>query len=271
MSKIVILGGSFGGLTAAFELKRLLGKTADITLLSDTDKFVFIPSLPWLAMGWRKAENITLPLKPILERKGITFINEEVKGVDAESSKVVTASKEIPYDYLIIATGPHLAFEEVPGFGPDKGYTECVFTLGQAEKANRAWNKFLEEPGAIVTGSVQGVSCFGPPYEYAFEIDYELRRMKIRHKAPIVFVTSEPYIGHFGIGGLRNSKRIMEDEFAKRDIKVIVNTAVEEFAQDEVRLKDGSKIPHKLAMFAPCDERRSCCSASWKSKRVYPC
>lgn len=251
MPKIVILGGSFGGLTAAFELKRLLGKTADITLLSDTDKFVFIPSLPWLAMGWRKAENITLPLKPILERKGITFINEEVKGVDAESSKVVTASKEIPYDYLVIATGPHLAFEEVPGFGPDKGYTECVFTLGQAEKANRAWNKFLEEPGAIVTGSVQGVSCFGPPYEYAFEIDYELRRMKIRHKAPIVFVTSEPYIGHFGIGGLRNSKRIMEDEFAKRDIKVIVNTAVEEFAQDEVRLKDGSKIPHKLAMFAP--------------------
>lgn len=251
MAKIVILGGSFGGLTAAFELKRLLGKTADITLLSDMDKFVFIPSLPWLAMGWRKAEDITVPLKPILERKGITFINEEVKGVDAESSKVVTASKEIPYDYLVIATGPSLAFEEVPGLGPDKGHTECIFTLEQAERANKAWNKFLEDPGAIVTGSVQGVSCFGPPYEYAFEIDYELRRMKIRHKAPIVFVTSEPYIGHFGIGGLRNSKRIMEDEFAKRDIKVITNTAVEEFVPGEARLKDDSKIPHKLAMFAP--------------------
>ena len=251
MAKIVVLGGSFGGLTAAFELKRLLGKTADITLLSDMDKFVFIPSLPWLAMGWRKAENITIPLKTILERKGITFIHEEVKGVDAEPSKVVTASKEIPYDYLVIATGPSLAFEEVPGLGPDKGHTECIFTLEQAGKANKAWNRFLEEPGAIVTGSVQGVSCFGPPYEYAFEIDYELRRMKIRHKAPIVFVTSEPYIGHFGIGGLRNSKRIMEDEFAKRDIKVITNTAVEEFAPAEVRLKDGSKIPYKLAMFAP--------------------
>lgn len=251
MAKIVVLGGSFGGLTAAFELKRLLGKTADITLLSDTDKFVFIPSLPWLAMGWRKPEDITVPLKPILERKGITFIHEEVKGVDAEPSKVVTASKEIPYDYLVIATGPFLAFEEVPGLGPDKGHTECIFTLDQAGKANKAWNRFLEEPGAIVTGSVQGVSCFGPPYEYAFEMDYELRRMKIRHKAPIVFVTSEPYIGHFGIGGLRNSKRIMEDEFAKRDIKIMANTAVEEFVSAEVRLKDGSKIPHKLAMFAP--------------------
>ncbi|MBU4320988.1 MAG: NAD(P)/FAD-dependent oxidoreductase [Thermodesulfovibrionales bacterium] len=251
MAKIIVLGGSFGGLTAAFELKRLLGKTADITLLSDMDKFVFIPSLPWLAMGWRKPEDITVPLKPILERKGITFIHEEVKGVDAESSKVVTASKQIAYDYLVIATGPHLAFEEVPGLGPDKGHTECIFTLEQAERANKAWNKFLEEPGAIVTGSVQGVSCFGPPYEYAFEIDYELRRMKIRHKVPIVFVTSEPYIGHFGIGGLRNSKRIMEDEFAKRDIKVITNIAVEEFASAEMRLKDGTKIPFKLAMFAP--------------------
>jgi sulfide:quinone oxidoreductase len=251
MPKIVILGGSFGGLTAAFELKRLLGKTADITLLSDTDKFVFIPSLPWLAMGWRKAEDITLPLKPILERKGIVFIHGEAKGVDADASKVITGTHEIHYDYLVISTGPHLAFEEVPGFGPDKGYTECVFTLGQAEKANRAWNKFLEEPGAVVTGAVQGVSCFGPAYEYAFEVDAELRKRKIRSKAPIVFVTSEPYIGHFGIGGLRNSKRIMEDELAKRDIKIIANTAVEEFAPAEVRLKDGSKIPYKLAMFAP--------------------
>ncbi|MDI6744120.1 MAG: FAD-dependent oxidoreductase [Thermodesulfovibrionales bacterium] len=251
MAKIVILGGSFGGLTAAFELKRLLGKAGDITLLSDMGKFVFIPSLPWLAMGWRKPEDITLPLRPILERRGIKFIHAEAKGVDADSAKVVTALGEIPYDYLVIATGPSLAFEEVPGLGPDKGHTECIFTLEQAERTNKAWNRFLEEPGPIVTGSVQGVSCFGPPYEYAFEMDYELRRMKIRHKAPIVFVTPEPYIGHFGIGGLGNSKRIMEDEFAKRDIKVITNAAVEEFVPAEVRLKDGSKIPHKLAMFAP--------------------
>lgn len=251
MAKIVVLGGSFGGLTAAFELKRLLGKTADITLLSDMDKFVFIPSLPWLAMGWRKADDITVPLKPILERKGITFIHGEAKGIDADASKVITGTHEIHYDYLVISTGPHLAFDEVPGLGPDKGHTECIFTLDQAEMANKAWNRFLENPGAIITGAVQGVSCFGPAYEYAFETDAELRKRKIRNKAPIVFVTSEPYIGHFGIGGLRNSKRIMEDEFAKRDIKVITNTAVEEFVPGEARLKDGSKILHKLAMFAP--------------------
>jgi len=251
MARIVVLGGSFGGLTAAFELKRLLGKKAEVTLLCDDDKFVFIPSLPWLAMGSRKAGDITLPLKAILERKGIAFIHEAAKGVDADASKVITLTKEVPYDYLVIATGPSLAFEEVPGLEPAKGYTECIFTLDQAERANKAWNRFLENPGPVVTGSVQGVSCFGPPYEYAFEVDTELRTRKIRNKVPIVFVTSEPYIGHFGIGGLRDSKRMMEDEFARRDIKIFANTAVEEILPDEVRLKDGTRIPFKLSMFAP--------------------
>jgi sulfide:quinone oxidoreductase len=251
MARIVVLGGSFGGLTAAFELKRLIGKKAEVTVLCDDDKFVFIPSLPWVAMGSRQAGDITVALKPILERKGMVFIHEAARGVDADKSKVISATKEIPYDYLVISTGPYLAFEEVPGLGPEKGYTECIFTLEQAEKTNMAWNKFLEDPGPVVTGSVQGVSCFGPPYEYAFEIDTELRRRRIRHKVPIVFVTSEPYIGHFGIGGLKNSRRMMEDEFAKRDIKVMVNTAVEEILPNEVRLKDGTNIPFKLSMLAP--------------------
>lgn len=251
MAKIVILGGSFGGLTAAFEIKRLLGKKADITVLSDDDKFVFIPSLPWLSMGWRKAADITLSVKPILERKGIAFIHEKAKGIDADAYRVITETRELQYDYLVIATGPYLAFEEVPGLGPETGHTECIFTLNQAEKTYRAWNKFIEAPGSIVVGSVQGVSCSGPPYEYTFEIDAELRRRKMRHKVPITFVTSEPYAGHFGIGGLRNSKRMMEDEFAKRDIRIIANTAIEEFTPGEVKLKDGTKLRFKLSMFAP--------------------
>ncbi len=251
MARIVIIGGSFGGLTVAFELRRLLGKDTDITLLCDMDRFVFIPSLPWVAMGWRRAEEISLPLKGILASKGIHFIHSAAQSVDPERSIVKTGDREFPYDYLVVSTGPYLAFEEVPGLGPENGYTECIFTLEQAERANRAWNRLLENPGPVVIGSVQGVSCFGPPYEYAFEVDTELRRMKMRHRVPIFFVTSEPYVGHFGIGGLGKSRRIMEDEFAERDIRVMVNQAVEEITPEDVRLKDGTRLPFRLAMFAP--------------------
>ncbi|HDH05612.1 MAG TPA: sulfide:quinone reductase [Nitrospirae bacterium] len=251
MAKIVILGGSFGGLTTAFELKRRLGKKADITLLCDVDSFVFIPSLPWVSMGWRRPEAITLSLDKILTSKGIKFIHEEAVGVDANASRVIAKTREVQYDYLVIATGPALVFSSVPGLGPEGGYTECIFTLEQAKRTRKAWDRFLENPGPIVVGSVQGVSCFGPTYEYAFEVDAELKKRKMRHKVPITFVTSEPYIGHFGMSGLKNSRRIMEDEFANRDIKIIANQAVEEFTPEEARLKDGTKLPFKLAMFAP--------------------
>ena len=251
MAKIVVIGGSFGGLTAAFELRRLLGKKAEITLLCDIDKFVFIPSLPWVSMGWRRAEEVTLPLDRILLPRGIEFRHLEATGVDADSSKIVTASGSIPYDYLVISTGPALSFSAVPGLGPEGGNTECIFTLEQAERAKLAWDKFIEDPGPMAIGSVQGVSCFGPPYEYAFEVDMELRRRKLRHKVPIHFITSEPFIGHFGVGGMGASESWMKDEFAEKDIKVLTNQVVEEFAPGEVRLKDGEKIPFKLGMFAP--------------------
>jgi sulfide:quinone oxidoreductase len=251
MSKIVVLGGSFGGLTAAFELKRLLGRNADVTVLSEDDRFVFLPSLPWLIMGWRKPEDITLNVGEILKHKGIDFVHEAAKQVDADSSKVFTATKELSYDYLVISTGPYLSFEEIPGLGPEKGYTACTFTLDHAVKTGQTWQKLLETPGPIVLGSSQMVSCFGPSYELAFEMDAELKRRKMRHKVPIIYLTSEPYPGHMGVGGLGNSKRFIEDEFAERGIKPIVNQAIEEVTPGEIKLKDGNKIPFKLAMIAP--------------------
>lgn len=251
MSRIVILGGSFGGLTAAFELKRLLGREAEVTVVSDDDRFVFLPSLPWLIMGWRRPEDITLRISGILKAKGIDFVHAAAQQVDPDASKVSTAAGNISYDYLVISTGPHLSFDEIPGLGPDKGYTDCTFTLDHAVRTAVNWQKLLESPGPVVVGSSQMASCFGPSYELAYEIDMELRRRKMRHKVPLLYLTSEPYLGHMGVGGLGNSKRFFEDTFAEKEIKAVVNQAIEEVTPEEVRLKDGTRIPYKFAVLAP--------------------
>lgn len=56
--KIVILGGGLGGTTCAFALRHALGGSAEITLVSDSPRFSFLPSNPWVAVGWRKADEV---------------------------------------------------------------------------------------------------------------------------------------------------------------------------------------------------------------------
>jgi sulfide:quinone oxidoreductase len=251
MKKIVVLGGSFGGLTAALEIKRLLGGGADVTLISADKNFVFLPSLPWLIMGSRRAEDITLDVARILGPRKIGFLHETVTGVKPDGQKVVTHRGEYFYDYLVISTGPYLACEEIPGLGPNRGYTHCTFTLDYALKSRDAWRRLLSEPGPVVIGSTQMASCFGPYYELAFEMDWELRKRKMRHKVEITYLTSEPYLGHMGVGGLGRSRRFLEDEFAERDIRTVTNQAIDEITPDQIRLAGGGNLPFKLAMFAP--------------------
>ncbi|MFU8819025.1 MAG: NAD(P)/FAD-dependent oxidoreductase [Desulfurivibrio sp.] len=249
--KIVILGGSFGGLTAALEIRRRLGQRVEITVISRENSFVFLPSLPWLVTGQRTAERLSLPLAQILAAREIDFVHAAATGVNPAEQQVATERGSFAYDYLVIATGPHLACEEIEGLGPEQGHTHCVFSLENAEKSRRAWRQLLENPGPLVLGSTQMASCFGPYYELAFELDYELRRRRLRHKVPITYLSSEPYPGHMGIDGLKNSRRFIEDQFAERDIKIVTNRAVAGIEADQIHLEGGGSLPFKLAMLAP--------------------
>jgi sulfide:quinone oxidoreductase len=227
MAHIVVLGAGIGGLPAAYELRGLLAKEHTITVINSNDYFQFVPSNPWLAVGWRTRDKITLPLRPLLERKGIAFIAQRVDKIDAAGNRLQLADgKELAYDYLIIATGPRLAFEEVEGSGPENGHTQSVCTVDHAEKAHADFQKLLQDPGHAVVGAVQFASCFGPAYEYAAILDTALRRHRLRDKVPITFVTSEPYVGHLGLGGVGDSRGLLEHELRNRHIKWITNAKV---------------------------------------------
>ncbi|MCY7320728.1 MAG: sulfide:quinone reductase, partial [Phormidesmis sp. CAN_BIN36] len=131
------------------------------------------------------------------------------------------------------------------------GYTQSVCNPHHAVLAGAAWEKFLADPGPIVVGTAPGASCFGPAYEFAFLIHHLLKRKGLRSQVPITFITSEPYAGHLGIGGMANSRWLMRKFMAAREIELMENTAISHFESDAVHLADGRKIPAKFMMVLP--------------------
>lgn len=234
MAHIVILGAGIAGVPAAYELRSALDKQHTITVINNYDYFQFVPSNPWLAVGWRNRDAITVPIGKYLRKKKINFIADTVSTIDAENNKLTLAKGDpVDYDYLIITTGPRLAFEEVPGSGPE-GFTQSVCTVNHAEKSYEDFQKLVKDPGHVIVGAVQFASCFGPAYEYAAILDTALRRKGIRDRVPMTFVTSEPYIGHLGLGGVGDSHGLLESEFRNRHIKWITNAKVTRVEQGKM-------------------------------------
>ncbi len=261
MAHVVVMGAGIGGMPAAYELRALLPKEHQVTVVNATDFFQFTPSNPWVAVGWRDRESITLPIAPLLERKGIAFVGKPVAAIDPAANRLtMEGGQTLDYDYLVITTGPKLSFDEVPGAGPHGGHTHSVCTVGHAEMFWQDYQKFLEAPGPIVVGAMPGASCFGPAYEFAFILDADLRKRKLRHKVPMTFVTAEPYIGHLGLGGVGDSKSMLESELRGHDIKWITNaktTKVEAGKLFTTQLDDHGQVykehevAFKLAMMLP--------------------
>ena len=260
MAHIVVLGAGLGGTIQAYELKETLGRDDKITVISDKPYFQFTPSNPWAGVGWRKKEEIIIDLAPVMARQGIEFICDGAEKLLPDENKVrLMSGKEVSYDYLVIATGPDLAFDEIEGFGPDN-HTASVCSIEHAEVSGQNWEAFCANPGPIVVGAVQGASCFGPAYEYLLTIDTDLRKRKIRHKVPMTFVTSEPYIGHLGLGGVGDTKGMLESILRDRDIKWVTNAKTNKFTEDAVHItmhdEDGNakgdqEIPATYKMMLP--------------------
>lgn len=227
MAHIVIVGAGLGGMPMAYEMREAARPSDRVTVIANTAKFHFVPSNPWVAVNWRQREEIELEIEPLLKKHDIGFIHAAVSRVHPGQNRVeLDDGRSIDYDYLVLATGPRLAFDEIEGLGP-RGHTQSICHVDHAAHARTAWEGFVAEPGPIVVGAVQGASCFGPAYEFAMIMETDLRRRKIRDQVPMTFVTSEPYIGHLGLGGVGDSKGLMESIFRDKHIRWICNAKVD--------------------------------------------
>lgn len=249
--RVVVVGSSFAGLTAALLLRKRLEPEHPVILISKTDRFLFTPSLIWVPFGLRSADEVTFPVRPVLEQKHVAFVHEPVRRLDLAKQVVTAGSEEVPYDYLVLATGASLDYGAVRGLGPVEGFTDSIYSLGDAELARDSFERFVRDPGPVVVGAVQGASGFTAAYEFVLNLAHQLERRGVKDRAPLTFITPEPHLGHFGMGGFGNAAAAIGEYFAKLGVRAVVNASVREITREELHLEDGSKLPFKFAMLAP--------------------
>jgi len=260
MSRIVVLGAGLGGLLMAYEMKARMRRDDRLTVVNHGATYSFVPSNPWVAVGWRQADDIAVDLAPVLKSRDIALQPEGAKRVHPSDNRVeLNDGTMIDYDYLIVATGPDLAFDEIPGFGPE-GHTQSVCQIDHAIAAKAAFDKLVKTPGPVMIGATQGASCYGPAYEFAFILDTALRNARVRDRVPMTFVTPEPYIGHLGLDGVGDTKGLIESAMRERHIKWITNartTNIEtgklnvEEVNDDGSVKAVHELPFAFAMLLP--------------------
>ena len=251
MATIAVLGAGLGGTIMAYELRDQVSKDDRIVLINKGSRYAFVPSNPWLAVGWRSREAIEVDLEPACNRRNITLMPQGAERLFPDENRIqLLDGSSVSYDYLVISTGPELAFDEIEGFGPEH-FTHSVCHVDHALMTKEAFESLVANPGPVVIGAVQGASCFGPAYEFAFILDKALRDAKVRDRVPMTFVTSEPYIGHLGLDGVGDTKGLLESELRNHHIKWITNARVQRFEAGKVVAEEidgdgGVKALHEL-------------------------
>jgi NADH dehydrogenase FAD-containing subunit len=249
-AKVVVLGGNFGGLTAALGVKHALHGDVDVTVVSASDRFLFNPSLIWVPFGKRRADDITFPLEPTFTSHGVEFVHAAATAIDATAKRVETTAGGYDYDYLVVATGYRNRMDVIPGIAPTNGaYT--ITTLEDAIRAGEGWRWFLDNPGPVIVGATQGAGCFGAAYEFLFNMAYRLKAAKVRKQVTLTYVTAEPFLGHFGIGGLPGGERLLKLFCRKEGIETVTGVAMTEVGPGRMVLDDGRKLDFAYSMIIP--------------------
>lgn len=248
MKKIVVVGGNFAGSSAALEIKRKLKDAVDVTLIDRNEKFLYIPSLIWVPIKRREVSEITVDRKPVLENHGVHFVHDEVIKIDVETQQVITQKGTYAYDEVVIATGPKVVYDVAPGV---KEHTCYIGTPPGAMDTRAKLEAFKKDPGAIVIGATQGAGCMGAAYEFLFNVEKWLREQNLREKVDLYWVTPEPFLGHFGIGGMPLGEGMLKKFMQQFNIHYRTEVGVKEVTADKVVLSTGEEIQSKFKMLMP--------------------
>ena len=283
MARVVVMGAGIAGHTASQVLRRKLGRSHEVVVVTPNRLWNWIPSNIWVGVGVKTKADVTFDLPAVYQRLGIRYEQAKVvelhpEGALASPEPYITIERtdpehqgvreELRYDFLINATGPRLDFAATPGLGPD-GNSLSVCTPDHAVETAKRLAEAIERMRAgadltLVIGTGHGTcTCQGAAFEYVFNVEFELRKAGVRERARIVFLTNEAELGDFGVDGMQlktggyvvPGKLFAESLFAERGIEWITGAAVKSVDAGVVHYEtlDGetSSLVFDFAMLLP--------------------
>lgn len=228
MAHILIVGQGLSGITAALQLNKLIAEDDWMTVVSPERHAIIKTALPEVSLGLRSIDEARIEIEPLMARNHIGYIQADIEALHPERQIVVLkGGQRVPFDYLVIADGMEPAYDHITGFTRSHDTVHSLASTDETIRAEVGFQDFLNSPGPITVACAPGSIEYQNAYQYVFHLDRLLRQYRIRNKVPIQFITSEPFLGHFGIGGIGDSKKLFEGAFRSRQVQWVCNAAID--------------------------------------------
>lgn len=251
MKQILILGGGSAGVMFANRMRKEFSKDeAEITVVEKSDKHIYQPAFTLVVFGLDDPENLVRPTKDLFF-EGINLIMDEATKIDPKNNKVTTANHgDLSYDYLVIATGSKLFYDEPEGIkeGLEKG--ENVFTFYTMEGAIKLRDALKDFEGGTIVSSIceMPIKCPAAPMKFIMMVEDTMRKRGIRDKCKFVFTTPLP-----AVFAKEPYASTMNKIFSTREIEAIPNFAPATVDAEKGTLEDfgGQTVEFDLLCITP--------------------
>ena len=245
MANVLILGGGFGGVVAAERLAKTLAPEHQITLVSNSSRFVFYPALVRLAFGKCEPEDISYDLREAMLDRRVRFIEATATRVNPFERRVTLAGDDIvgdiKYDYLVYALGRRLATEQVRGFFE---HAHHLLGISAAQKFGEAARQF--RAGHAIIGSCPGSRLEVPVYETAFAL---ARQLEERGDAARITIISPEYPSERPVGA--DLARALRPALDAHHIEHLADFPIAEVTAESVIALDHREVEYDLLMLVP--------------------
>jgi NADH:quinone reductase (non-electrogenic) len=258
-TKVLVVGGGFGGLSAVRELARTFGGSREVgvAMLDRVNYTTFSPMVPAAISGDIEVRHAATSLRRILKPLGVEFFQAEVVGVDFNASEVRSDAGTFPYDYLILAPGSRTALFGASGVRENaidlKGLREALRVRNSIidcfEEAERLRGAFGDDllTFVFVGGGPTGVEAAADSHNLIFDVlrddypgvDFDRVRLVLVNAGDHILQGLDPSLVHAA-----------ERRLASQRVEVINNVKAREVRPDAVVLSDGRTLPVRTTIWA---------------------